>query len=412
MSGISSGIGLISGINTSQLIDQLMAIERRPITSLETRAKAIDIQRAKFLELSAKLLAARNAVGNFGKSEFFNRFNASASIEGVLRATASDKAVPGSTTFRVHSLVSNHVSVSRGFADSDRTALGVGTLTIEGAQASVNPDTDLDALNGGLGVRRGKIRITDASGASAEIDLSRAFTVKDVLDAINGNGTVRIAASVTGLAANGATGERIVLQDKSGGTGAMTVADVAGGSTVAGLGLLGSSSTGRLDGRDILSLSMDTPLSMLNDGNGVDRFGQGAEGDDLAFETSFGDFGVLFTDVLRLSTDLRQVNGGNGVRLGVIRITDRTGATADVDLSAARTVLDVQTAINNAGLTVTATTVNSRFLLTDSATVTAESLGSRLPSLWKLRALMIRSAFGRACHAGASGPPVLRSTVS
>jgi flagellar hook-associated protein 2 len=373
MSGITSGIGLISGINTSQLIDQLMAIERRPITNLEIRAKAIDTQRAKFMELSAKLLAARNAVGNFGKPEFFNRFNAATSNDAVLRATASDKAVPGSTTLRVHSLVSNHVSVSRGFADSDRTALGVGTLTIEGAQASVRPDTDLDALNGGLGIRRGKIRITDASGTSAEIDLSRAFTVNDVLDAINVNGTVRVEASVTGLPVGEAIGDRIVLQDLSGGTGAMTVAEVAGGSTASGLGIFGTSVSGRLDGRDVLGLSLETPLSMLNDGNGVDRFGQGAQGDDLSFETSFGNFGVLLTDVLRLSTDLRQVNGGNGVRLGVIRITDRTGATADVDLSAARTVLDVRDAINNAGLAVTATTVNSRFLITDTATVSAEA---------------------------------------
>lgn len=372
MSGITSGIGLISGINTSQLIDQLMAIERRPITNLENRAKAIDTQRAKFLELSAKLLAARNAIGNFNKSEFFNRFNAGASDDSILRATASDKAVPGSTTFRVHSLVSNHVAVSRGFADGDRTALGVGTLTIEGARASVRPDTDLDLLNGGQGVRRGKIRITDAAGASAEIDLSRAFTVRDVLDAINGNGTVRVRASVTGLASNGATGDRIVLQDESGGTGALTVAEVSGGSTAAGLGVLGSSTTGRLDGRDILSLSLDTPISLLNDGNGVDRLGQGAQGDDLSFETTFGNFGVLLTDVLRLSTDLRQVNGGHGVRLGVIRITDRTGATADVDLSAARTVLDVRDAINSAGLAVSATTVNSRFLITDTSTVAAD----------------------------------------
>lgn len=373
MSGITSGIGLISGINTSQLLDQLMAIEKRPITNLENRVKAIDTQRQKFLELSAKLLAAKNAVGNFNKRSFFDRFSAGSSNEGVLTANASENAVPGSTTFRVHSLVTNNVTVSRGFADGDRTSLGVGTLTIEGADGQVNPATDLDVLNGGRGVRRGIIRVTDAAGATAEIDLRRAFTLDDVLSAINGNTTVHVRASVTGLASATGSGDRIVLEDQSGGAGALTVAEVAGGTTAAGLGILGSSTTGRLDGRDILSLSMDTPLSQLNDGNGVDRLGQGAQGDDLSFETGYGNFGVLLTDVLRLSTDLRQVNDGHGVRLGVIRITDRTGATADVDLTAARTVQDVRDAINASGLAVTATTVNSQFQITDTATVTPET---------------------------------------
>ena len=51
----------------------------------------------------------------------------------------------------------------------------------------VNPSTELDTLNGGQGVRRGTITITDRSGADAEIDLSTSMTVDDVLNAINGN---------------------------------------------------------------------------------------------------------------------------------------------------------------------------------------------------------------------------------
>ncbi len=374
MSGIASGIGLISGINTGELLDQLMQIERRPITNLEKRVKDIDTQRTRFLELSAKLLGIRNSITNFNKMAFFQRFNAASSNEAVLTAVASASAAPGSTTFRVHSLVTSHTMVSRGYADADRTSLGVGTVTVEVGGGRVNPHTELDELNGGRGVRRGLIRITDRSGATAQIDLSRAFTVDDVLAAINANADVQVRASVTSVASGLAAGDRIVLEDLSGGAGNLVVTDVGSGLTAKDLGIVANVAAARIDGQGVLYLSMDTPISTLNDGNGVDRLPQGAQGDDLSVTTSFGTFGVLLTDVLRLSTDLRAVNGGNGVRLGVIRITDRTGATADVDLTTARTIQDVRDAINASGLAVEAATVNSRFFVTDTSGATGENV--------------------------------------
>ncbi len=373
MSGISTGVGLISGIDTARLLDQLMAIERRPIDDLRKRVKGIDTQRTMFLELSAKLLAVRNAVTGFIKLNFFKRFSAASTDESVLSAVASEDAAAGSTTLRVHSLVTNHAVISRGFADADRSTVGVGTLSVEVGQGRVNPSTDLDSLNGGEGVRRGIITITDRSGASVDIDLTQAFTIDDILNAINAAADINVHASVTGVASNGATGDRIFIEDRSGGAGNLIIADRIGRSTAADLGIVANVAADRVDGADILGNSSSTSLNILNDGNGVDRFAQGAQGDDLSFTTSYGNFGVSLTDVLRLSTDLRAVNGGNGVRLGVIRITDRTGATADVDLTSAKTVQDVRDAINASGLKVSATTVNSRFLVTDTSDTTGPS---------------------------------------
>ena len=54
-------------------------------------------------------------------------------------------------------------------------------------------------LNGGAGVQRGKIRITDRSGAVATIDLSFARTVDDVLQAINSNEDISVTASPTAM---------------------------------------------------------------------------------------------------------------------------------------------------------------------------------------------------------------------
>ncbi|MCH7883657.1 MAG: flagellar filament capping protein FliD [Planctomycetes bacterium] len=385
MSGISSGIGLISGINTADLIDQLIALESRPIRNLEARVQDIDIRRTAFLALSAQLLAVRNAVANFNKPSFFQRFNSSSTNDSIISATASDTAIPGSTVFRIHSLVSNQSMVSRGFADPDTTPIGVGTISIEVGHGKVNNGTDLGLLNGGAGVRRGVITITDRSGASAEIDLRTALTVSDVLAAINSETGIEVRARVTSLAHVGddgsvATGDRIIVEDLSGGAGDLIISDRLGGSTAADLGIAGRVSSDRIDGSDLVRLSMDMPLSLLNDGNGIGRMRQG---NDLIFSTSYGDFNVGLNGILAFNedTDLRVLNNGRGVRLGVIRITDRAGASVEVDLTelespAGVTVRQVHqriaAAFEESGVAASVTVVNSSFLITDTSEVTGD----------------------------------------
>jgi flagellar hook-associated protein 2 len=68
---------------------------------------------------------------------------------------------------------------------------------------------------------------------------------------------------------------------------------------------------------------------------------------------------------LSTQTPLSQLNGGAGVRRGQFRITDRSGASAVIDASAAVTVDDVVKQINTAlGVTVRASVDGDRLLLT------------------------------------------------
>ncbi|MCO6436062.1 MAG: flagellar filament capping protein FliD [Phycisphaerae bacterium] len=388
MSGISSGIGLVSGINTAQLIDQLIELERGPIKALQKRVTGIDTQRTALAALSASLLALRQAAARFDDKNFFRGFKTISSNESILTAQATSDAAPGSYRFRVQSLVSNHAVVSRGFADADQTPVGSGTLTIE-VGGRVDPDTKLAVLNGGSGVRRGTVVITDRAGNSAEIDLTRAVTVTDVLDAINNAAGINVRARVTGVDGNGASGERIVIEDQNefaeGSTaGRLIVADKASGTTATDLGIAGSTTTARLDGLDLIHLDDATPLSFLNDGNGIGRTTQLQPGADLSFSTSDGDFDVNLNGILaqNLNTDLRALNNGNGVRLGVIRITDRAGKSVEIDLAdpdqdPIRTVADLRNRINSAteaaGVSVRLGLVNSSFQITDNTGLTGEN---------------------------------------
>ena len=177
--------------------------------------------------------------------------------------------------------------------------------------ADMNPaltvGTLLSDLNGGAGVTLGSFNITDRAGNAAVINIGGATTVNDVITAINGAGinvTASLNSSQTGL----------LLTDSSGTISQPLVVTEAGGTTAADL--------------DILK---------ANDGNIV---------------------GGNLNPNLATTTLIADLNGGNGLTLGQIDIVN--GAlSATVDLSGALTVNDVLTAINGAGVNVTAS-INSQ----------------------------------------------------
>ncbi len=392
MSGISAGIGLISGINTADLIDQLIAIERRPVDQLTKRMTQVDGVKAAFAKITARLLAMRNTGVRFTQDNFFSVVTGSSSNEDALGVVAASGAPPGTYTFRVHQLASNHQMVSRTFADADRSPVGAGTLSFETARARVNSGTSLDTLNGGAGVRRGVIRITDRSGATADVDLSFALTVDDVVRAINETEGIDVRARVTSLNENGVTGDRIVIEDLTGaGESNLIVADIGGGFTARDLGIRADAAAARIDGTDLVRLTESTALSRLNDGNGVDRF-INTIGDDFTFAVDDDGngsidrrIGVSLAGDLARNTNrrLEELNGGAGVRLGVVRITDRTGKSVEVNLAeeengapVVRTVADaverINTAAAEAGVKVRATVISSHLQIIDETNVEGE----------------------------------------
>jgi flagellar hook-associated protein 2 len=375
MSGITTGVGLVSGINYAELIDSLMELEARPVTTLRTRVNLLDVQRAAYTELSAALSIVRNSLDGFDEVDLFRNFAAATSNRDVMTATATADAVPGTYTFQVHSLVSAHSVISRGFADADSTPVGAGTISIEVGNGRVDRETELDELRGGEGIQRGTFSITDRSGETAEVDLSTALTMSDVLEAINTSG-LNVTARVTSLTNGFGSGDRLVIEDQTSTedvVGNLIIEDGPGRHTAADLGIVADTDQARVDGADLVYLTKQTALSSLNDGNGVGRL---FDGPDLAFSTSYGDFTVALTNNLKLSTPLSILNDGNGVRLGVIRITDRSGQSAEIDLTEAQTLRDVRDAINAADVEVSAAIVNSYIGVSDLTDVEEELEGT------------------------------------
>lgn len=256
MGGISTTTGIFSGIDSGALIEQLLQAESRPRFTFQRRIIELQSTQAAYLDINSRLSALAASAAKFRTNNSFEQMQAASTDDEVIGATATVGAQAGSYSFFVDRLVTTQQQLSRGFADRDTSAFGASSFTFESAEARLDRDISLSELNGGTGIDRGTFTITQDSN-TATIDLSRASTINDVLDALNDSGL--------DLSASAADGSISITSSGS----AFTIAESKDGTTAASLGLTGVDGTITTDGSQVLSLSLTTSLDSLNDGAGV-----------------------------------------------------------------------------------------------------------------------------------------------
>ncbi len=413
MAGITSTTGLISGINTASLIDQLIALETRPVNVLKSRIATNNQIKLAYSDLTAQLTSLNLSLGQLIKPSTFAGSSVSSSDATVASATVAAGAAAGSYSFRVARLVTTQSSISQAFSSGNAT-LNAGSITIGQGGGELASAVDLSTLNAGKGIRTGSFRVTDKSGGTSVVDITGATTLDDVIKKINTAQGVNVKATIDD---NG-----LHITDASGGAGSLKIEDVGGGTSASELGIAKSAATGDLVGSDINTVGRNTKLSALNDGLGIRTAGGGqtdfnvqtSDGNTISvslgsvgtlgdvvdalnkagniggtqkFTASIGARGLQLTDVsggggtfgvkaqneslaaadlgltasasgntitgsdtiAKLGTVLvKTLNGGQGLSLGNLSVTDRAGNTAQIDLSGATNVKDVLAAINGA----------------------------------------------------------------
>lgn len=261
MGRINSSVGLVSGLNITDTVDKLIAVEGQRRDLIKTQNDALGKQQVAVTDLMARLLNVQLNVKKLVKPDLFESKTVNSSNSGLVSATITGKPQTGTFNYTPLRLAQAQQLLSNGVADRT-AAVGTGELTFRYGR-SIDDTVSLDQLNGGAGVQRGQIRITDRTGATAQIDLRFARTVGDVLDAINGNSDIQVKAELQG--------DAIRLVDTSGdNTANLRVQEVGGGRTAADLGLaqagVGAST---YVGRDVFRLYNGLSLAQLNDGRGV-----------------------------------------------------------------------------------------------------------------------------------------------
>ncbi len=155
MGGAISAGGLITGIDSGNLIRQLLQLERQPITRIQDRITTLRGQQTSLRELRTNLQTLRNRAQDFRLSSIFTQFQARAVDEDVATATISG-ANPSTGSYSVNVLTMASATVATSSArlgasmtpastlaaSGMATAVTSGTFSVNGVQFTVDPATD------------------------------------------------------------------------------------------------------------------------------------------------------------------------------------------------------------------------------------------------------------------------------
>jgi len=311
MAGIQASNGLVTGIDIQGTVDQLMNLAAAPRTRLTNTTKQIQNEQIALTSLTALVVGVQLSTDRLGQASLYSSTTATSSSSTTIKASVSGTPKTGSHSFIPVRQASAQQLTSSLLTSKDQL-VGAGEVVIHQG-GFLNDSASLDQLNGGAGVARGSIRVTDRSGASKAIDLRFAQTVNDVVDAINKTDGIQVVASVDG--------DRLKISDTSSGVGTLSVAEVSGGTTAADLGLSAISTSGSsATGTSIQSLSNRTALSSLLDKRGLVLPPTGAA---LKFDLRNG-------ESVSLTTTLNPNNASLGDLLSAINTAGNGKLTASI----------------------------------------------------------------------------------
>lgn len=242
----SAGIG--SGLDVSNIITQLMAVERQPLTKLDTAASTMKAQLSAFGQMQSLVSSLRDATAPLYASDSFALTTATTSDPTALGVGSTAKAVPGSYSVSVAQLASTQTTVSAGGQFAAATdVVGTGTLTIRLGTWSAN--------QGAFTPKSGSQDVTVVLGAGDDT----LAKIRDKINAAN--------AGVTATIVTDANGARLAIQSTA--TGAdngfrITAVDDDGNHTdAAGLSRLAFNPPGGTAGLSITTSAQNT-LATVN----------------------------------------------------------------------------------------------------------------------------------------------------
>jgi flagellar hook-associated protein 2 len=200
--------GLATGIDTASIVDELVALRRRPLDLEIDNRDATQDKRDAFSTLQSKLLAVRSALARLRTPDDVRSKSASTSDGDVLTATAGLGAGNGITTVTVAQLASaSRATASVGLGDvTDTVAGGTGTFafTVGGGDTQtvdVTASTTLQELVDGIndlnaGVTASAINVGTPSAASYKLQIvANATGTPSDLAVVNDDTTLGVSAT-------------------------------------------------------------------------------------------------------------------------------------------------------------------------------------------------------------------------
>lgn len=210
---LSNISGLISGIDTSSLIDAIIANDRVPATRLESRETDIKNQQSALTSFQSLMSALQTSVTALTDGTAFNGTQASATVlsgtSALASATSTNDATPSSYTLQVTQLAAA-AKLSSTTVASATTAFGTtGAFTVNGQAVTVTATDTLTSL-------------------------------RDKINALNSGSTpTNVTASILNVSP---TDSRLILTSNVSGSAGIALADTTG-TELRSLGLLNAGGT-------------------------------------------------------------------------------------------------------------------------------------------------------------------------
>lgn len=147
--------GIASGLNTTELIEQLMQIERRPITQMQQRMDA-------WRDVNMRLANLETKLGNLLLSSTFEAIKATSSAPDAVTATARADAAVGTYRIVVKQVAKAQIVASASPLSTPASdPLGLsGTVTVNGVAVTVDASMSLRDIASALNASEAGVRAT------------------------------------------------------------------------------------------------------------------------------------------------------------------------------------------------------------------------------------------------------------
>ena len=121
--------GLISGLDTNSIIDQLVKIDRFPITKLQAKKSGFKSQISALGRVKSSINGLITAAKNLDTANEVLALKGTSTDTDAFTATALGSAAPGSYSIEISNLAVAAKKRSTAFSDSNTAAVQAGTLT-------------------------------------------------------------------------------------------------------------------------------------------------------------------------------------------------------------------------------------------------------------------------------------------
>ncbi len=191
-----SSLGVGSGVLTSDLVDQLVAAERKPTdVRLTQETQKTEALLSAYGKLRSAVTELRLPMRQLSAPDNLKAFSATSSNEDIAVSVDSTKANRGTYNVNVTSLAQAQALASNAvFADRDATSVGQGTLTLSVGDKTTN--ITVDGSNDTLQGLANAINESDAGVSAGVIDTGNGFQL--VLSADETGTANAVSISVTG----------------------------------------------------------------------------------------------------------------------------------------------------------------------------------------------------------------------